>query len=159
MLVICLYKPFPPNVINQNSPNLPCQGVRYSNGNPPTLSVGSVTVQITPVFMSSKVIQEFSRQWLLLSFLSWVFKNGIHWKKIKFIKFEVTFFGFLKIGNPIKKWKFHGVVQYTYGCSGKRNGQVSWRTPIKNCLGSLVKVCRLNYCSSAGRFSDVAEKQ
>ena len=74
-------------------------------------------------------------------------------EKIKFKKNLGNFFWLFQ------KWKFHGAVQSTYVCSGKRNERVCWRNLIRNPLGSLVKVSRRNYCSSEGRFSDVAGKQ
>ena len=56
------------------------------------------------------------------------------------------------MGPPIKKGKILGIVQPTYGCSGKRSGRVSWSKPIKNHLGSPIKVFRPNYC-----FSETSE--
>ena len=60
---------------------------------------------------------------------------------------------------PITKGKSHGVVQPTYGCSGKRNGQVGCRKSIKNPLGSLFKVFRQHYCMEATSESLPADKQ
>ena len=60
---------------------------------------------------------------------------------------------------PIEKWKFHTVLQPTYGFSGKRNGPVCWRKPITNPLGSLIKVYQQKYCLSAASENPPADKQ
>ena len=109
--------------------------------------------------MAALVSQEFFQTMATPKFSAFGYFKMEFIEKNKNNQIWGNFFSIFKIENLIKKWKFHGVVQYTYGCSGKRNGRVSWRKPIKNHLGSLVKVSRRNYCSSAGRFSDVAEKQ
>ena len=57
----------------------------------------------------------------------------IHKKNLSFFK-SFRFLFCFQIGHPIRKSKFHSVVQLTYGCSGKCNGQISWKKPLKNPL-------------------------
>ena len=61
----------------------------------------------------------------------------------------VILFAFSKWDHHIKKGKLYGIIQPTYGCSGKRNGRESWRKLIKNPLRSLIKAPRQNNSLSA----------
>ena len=62
------------------------------------------------------------------------------------------FLAFSKLETPLKSENFtalHNILKGDH-CSGKRNGQVSWRKPIKNHLESLFKVSvKITACQQA----------
>ena len=70
-----------------------------------------------------------------------VCKSEIYWFFFTFKKkiFEIISFSFSKWDPLPKKRKFHGIVQPTFWCSGKRNWWVSFQKPLKNPLWSLLQ--------------------